>query len=206
MAKTMVNKKLLIGVLIGILIIVGLIFSFDGAYIDVYIDGENVTTTSFAVPFKYDTHKLNQEINQYTLKIMHDTNSNITDLKNGINNITLNHGIKNSEISIDSNYGKNQIPVIFDVNGTSMVPTIEDGQKIIVLKSKNISVGDIVVSNNSEHGIIVKRVSEIRGDQIYLTSDNKNTETININGIIYNKHGLTTWDKISNIIGVVVEY
>ena len=84
-----------------------------------------------------------------------------------------------------------------------MVPTLQDGQTILVEKTKDISVNDVVVANSPEYGVIVKRVSDINGDKVHLISDNKNVEHKIGNGRIYELKGITTWVDISNIYGVV---
>lgn len=84
-----------------------------------------------------------------------------------------------------------------------MVPTLQDGQTILVEKTKDISVNDVVVANSPEYGVIVKRVSDINGDKVHLISDNKNVEHKIVNGRIYELKGITTWVDISNIYGVV---
>jgi phage repressor protein C with HTH and peptisase S24 domain len=101
------------------------------------------------------------------------------------------------------------------VRGTSMVPTLQDGQDIIILKTKNLKVGDIVVAVHPTYGLVVKRLSIIEGNQVYLTSDNKNVEIINTktklpNGsveiVTVQKTPLNTWLPTNNVIGVVKVY
>ena len=64
----------------------------------------------------------------------------------------------------------------------------------------------MVVANSSEYGVIIKRVSDIKGDQVYLTSDNTNVESEYRNGVLYETKGITTWVDIDDIYGVVVQY
>ena len=101
------------------------------------------------------------------------------------------------------------------VKGTSMVPTLKDGQSILVLKTNNLKVGDIVVAIHPTYGLIVKRLSIIEGNQVYLTSDNKNIEITNTqttlpNGLVetvtVEKTPLNTWIQKTNVIGVVKVY
>ena len=101
------------------------------------------------------------------------------------------------------------------VKGTSMVPTLKDGQRIVVLKTDDFEVGDIVVAHHPDYKLIVKRVGKINGDQVYLESDNKKVEIIQ-NHVSYEngmkkivtiqKTPLNTWVPRSNIIGVVKNY
>ncbi len=87
-----------------------------------------------------------------------------------------------------------------------MYPTLNDGQTVIVEKTKNIKVGNMVVANSSEYGVIIKRVSDIKGDKVYLTSDNTNVENEYRNGVLYQTKGITTWVNTNDIYGVVVKY
>ena len=205
MAKSPLKLSIIVGIVI--ILILSLSMFINDSYVVVSMDGENISTFMLTAPFLYDNQKISNEINDYVFnEVNNNLSANISDIKKGIENITQNNGIGDTIINIDTPFGDNQIPILFIVNGTSMVPTLEDNQQIIVLKTKDIKVGDIVVANDSQYGIIVKRVSEINGSEVYLTSDNKNVETIYINGIPYNKQGITTWIDISNIIGVVKKY
>ena len=65
---------------------------------------------------------------------------------------------------------------------------------------------DIVVANYSEYGNIIKRVDEVNNNQIHLVSDNKNIEYTQINGVIYETKGISTWVDFSDIYGVVIKY
>lgn len=174
--------------------------------VNVFIDGENITTKTQTINPNIDVDSLNNEICEYTLFVMNDTASNITTLKSGINDICNRHGLENPEISVDSSIGKNQIPVIVYVDGTSMLPTLQDGQKVLLNKSKDIHIGDIVVANSDEYGGIIKRVGDIDGNNVYLESDNKNVNYEYQNGVLYEVKGITTWVDISNINGVVIAY
>ena len=146
-----------------------------------------------------NSKSLNGEICDYTLDAMNDSASNITTLYNGINDICTRHGLKNPEINIDSILGKNQIPIIAYVCGTSMNPTLKDGQSVLVNKTKNIHVGDIVIANSQEYGGIIKRV-------VHLESDNKNVDFEYINGTLYELKGISPWVDLSEINGVVIDY
>ena len=87
-----------------------------------------------------------------------------------------------------------------------MLPTLKDGQTVLINKSKNIHVGDIVVADSKDYGGIIKRVGDINGDEVYLISDNKNVSYSYKNGILYETKGVTTWVDISNINGVAINY
>ena len=121
----------------------------------------------------------------------------------------------NANVKIVSQFGTDQLPMIATVKGTSMVPTLQDGQEITIVKTNNLKVGDIVVAVHPTYGLIVKRLSIIDGTQVYLTSDNKNVEVVNteknlpngtVETITVQKTPLNTWLPTENIIGVVKVY
>lgn len=190
-----------------ILLTIGGYFLFIGDSVNVYIDGENVTTSSTISPLSgVDVNKMNNEISEYVFNTMQSPNGTITSLKQGIHRICLSYGLDNVKIKIDSSLGENKIPVIFHIEGNSMYPTLRDGQEVTVEKTKNIQVNNIVVARSPEYGNIVKRVSQIKGDKVLLTSDNTNVEYKVINGTTYKIEGIRTWVSIDDIIGIVVQY
>lgn len=198
-------KKIILALVILILLaFLGLTFLVHDN-VNVYIDGENVTVHTQSLSHK-NTEQLNKAICNLTFDVMNDTSANVTTLKNGIRTLCSNYGLEDIEINIDSSIGPNQIPVIVYVDGTSMLPTLQDGQAVMLNKSHDIHVGDIVVAESSEYGGIIKRVGDINGDSIYLVSDNKNVSYEYINGNLYEVKGITTWVDISNINGVVIDY
>jgi signal peptidase I len=120
-----------------------------------------------------------------------------------------------AEVTIKSQFGTDQLPFPATVSGTSMVPTLQDGQDIIFLKTKNFKVGDIAVARHPTYGLIVKRVAAIKGSKVYLKSDNRKIETQNTqqdlgNGtyeiITVEKEPLDTWLSKNKIIGVAKSY
>jgi hypothetical protein len=121
----------------------------------------------------------------------------------------------NADVKIVSQFGNDQLPMRATVRGTSMVPTLQDGQDIVILKTRNLNVGDIVVAVHPTYGLIVKRLTIIEGNQLYLTSDNKNVEIINtqtklpngsVETVTVQKTPLNTWLPTNNVIGVVKVY
>jgi SOS-response transcriptional repressor LexA len=101
------------------------------------------------------------------------------------------------------------------VSGTSMVPTLKDGQSIIVLKTKDYKVDNIVVATHPTYGLIVKRLKKIEANRVYLMSDNRNVEYYTTeknlgNGLVeidtYKKTSLDTWVPRENVVGVVKIY
>ena len=195
----MAKKCILAFILIIILaIFLGIFLTEDNGSVDVYIDGENVTaSTNPGLNTEINTKELNDEICNYSLESMNMPNTNIDTLKSGIHDICLSYGLDTSNINIDSTLGENSIPVIYQVDGTSMLPTLQDGQNVLVNKTQDVHVGDIVVANSSEYGNIIKRVDEV---------NNKNIEYTQINGVIYETKGISTWVDFSDIYGVVIKY
>lgn len=198
-------KKIILALLILILMAFLALTFFGNDSVDVYIDGENVSvkTNTFS---DIDTDNLNHAICDYTLYVMNDTTTNITGFKNGIQSLCNQYGLEDAEITVDSSIGENQIPVIVYVDGTSMLPTLQDGQKVLLNKSHEVNVGDIVVADSDEYGGIIKRVDDIEDDSIHLVSDNKEISYEYINGDLYEIKGITTWVDISDINGVVIKY
>ena len=198
-------KKVITTLTILILAAIFLIFYINLDTVDVYIDGENVSVETRSLS-SADLGTLNREICNITCEVMNNTKENTTTLKNKITDCCNKYGLKNPKINIDSIIGKNQIPVIAKVKGTSMFPTLQDGQQVLINKTHNIHIGDIVVANSSEYGGIIKRVSDINGDDVYLTSDNRDITYEYINNSLYEVKGITAWVNINDINGAVIEY
>ena len=198
-------KKIILAIIAIILIAFFAFNFFLNDTVDVYIDGENVSVTTNTLS-GINSSGLNREICDFTVHVMNDTSSNITVLENGIKNICRDYGLENPKLTIDSSIGKNQIPVIVYVDGTSMLPTLRDGQKVLINKTHDIRPGDIVVAYSDEYGPVIKRVGEIDGNQVYLESDNKNVEYEYENGALYEIKGITTWVDLSQINGVAIAY
>lgn len=198
---------LAIGAVVIILLIIGGYFLFIGESVNVYMDGENITAQTTISPLAgVDSGKLSEEICDYTFENMNNTTGDAKSLKQGILRICLGYGLDNVKVHLNSPLGEDEIPILFHVEGTSMYPTLNDGQTVLVEKTKDIQVGNIVVANSDEYGNIIKRVSKINGDEVYLTSDNTNVDYEYINGTRYETKGITTWVNINDIYGVVVQY
>ena len=204
----MIKKStLIIGFIVIILLVIGGYFIFIGESVTVYMDGENVTSQSTISPFAgVDTNELNEEICDYTLEAMDSTNGSVQSLRQGILRICLSHGLDNVKVYLDSPLGSDEIPILFHVEGLSMYPTLKDGQTVLVEKTHDIKVGSMVVANSDEYGPIIKRVSKINGNQIYLTSDNTDVDYEYINGTMYETKGISTWVDVDDVYGVVVQY
>lgn len=198
-------KKIILALLILILILFLGITLFGTNSIEIYNDGENVSveTVTFS---DIDKHALNEAICDYTLDVMNDTTTNITTYIRHVDGICEEYGLEDVEISVDSVLGTNQIPVMVYVDGTSMLPTLRDGQTVLINKTHDVHVGDIIVADSPEYGGIIKRVDQVKGDNIHLVSDNKNVSYEYLNGQLYQIKGISTWVKTSDINGVVISY
>lgn len=198
-------KKIILALIILILLAVIGIFFFMPDTVDIYLDGENVSVETHTLP-DVDAHSLNEEICDYTLEVMNDTTTDFSTYRNGVENLCKKYGLEDAEITVDSPLGENQIPVIVYVDGTSMLPTLKDGQKVLLNKTHNVNVGDIVVAESDEYGGIIKRVDEVSGNEIHLVSDNQEISYEYIHGVLYEIKGIETWVDISDINGVVISY
>ena len=136
----MANKgTLAIGIIVVILLLIGGYFLFVGESVNVYMDGENVTSQAIISPFAgVNTDELNKEICTYTFSNMNNTTGDAKNLKQGILRICLSHGLDKVKVKVDSPLGENKIPILYHVQGKSMYPTLNDGQTVIVEKTKNI--------------------------------------------------------------------
>ncbi len=199
-------KKFILALILLILItvVLGMILLNDNT-VNIYIDGENVSVETQTFD-DIDTNSLNHAICNYTLNAMNDTTSNAETLKNGVENLCIHYGLEDVEVNLDSSLGQNQIPIIVHVDGTSMLPTLKDGQTVLVNKTHDIKVGDIVIAQSDEYGGIIKRVDQIEGNEVHLISDNKNISYEYINGVLYEIKGITTWVDLSDVNGVVIDY
>jgi phage repressor protein C with HTH and peptisase S24 domain len=196
-------KRIILILIILIVIAVFFIYFNVNNSVNVYLDGENISVKTTAIE-NGNIDEINNEIINLTSDIMNNTSSNITTLKEGIYQICYNNGIENPKITIDSSIGKNQIPVIVKVEGKSMLPTLKSGQKVLINKTHDLHVGDIVTANSKDYGPIIKRVEQIDGSQVHLVSDNKNITYEYINNELYKVEGVRTWVDISDINGVVI--
>ncbi len=154
------------------------------------------------------------EMEQKANEQLIEPNSTVDSIKGEIKNIARKYNYT-ANVKIVSQYGVDQLPMPAKVRGTSMVPTLKDGQEIIILKTNQYKVDDIVVAMHPEYGLIVKRLKKIEPNRVYLMSDNRNVEYFttqhNIgNGLVevdtYKKTPLDTWLPKEKLIGVVKIY
>ncbi|MDD3754635.1 MAG: S24/S26 family peptidase [Methanobacterium sp.] len=179
---------------------IGITIETNGTEVSVY------STSWFHVP-----ETMMEEMSVKALADVEDPNSSLDSIQANMQNIASKYNYT-VEVKISSQFGEDQLPMPATVKGTSMVPTLNDGQSIVVLKTADFKVGDIVVAHHPDYKLIVKRVGKIDGDQVYLESDNKKVEIIQSqvsfeNGmkkvVTIQKTPLNTWVPRSNVIGVV---
>lgn len=175
----------------------------------------DTTTVSFTTsPLNKPSAQMEDEINKKILEDIDNYNSTMDSIKNDIAVIAKKYNYT-AKVTLESQFGTDQLPMPASVKGTSMVPTLQDGQDIMVLKTKDFKVNDIVVAYHPQYDLIVKRLNKIEGDRVYLMSDNREVEKYtterNIgNGVVeietITKTPLDTWLPKQNVIGVVKVY
>ena len=203
------------GILIGIILLV-LIAGIGSALflsqytsevtVNIETNGADITVETSTLPFTSAPSSMEQEVAQYLASAIKNPNSTIESITADITTIGQKYNYEKVTVNLKSQFGENQLPLPAVVSGDSMYPTLNDGQNLMVLKTKNFKVGDIVISKHDEYGLIVKRVGKIEPNRVYLMSDNKNVETIYQGNYIITKTPLNTWVPRDYIIGVVKEY
>lgn len=156
-------------------------------------------------------------INEMKKKAVEDVlseKSTVKSIKSDLATIAKKHNYT-VNISISSQFGTDKLSFPATVSGTSMIPTLKDGQSVMSLKTSSFKVGDIVIASTSTYGLIIKRVASISNGKVYLKSDNRNIITYNKettlpDGVVeiqtYEKTPLDTWVSKSNVIAVVKTY
>ena len=173
---------------------------FFGDTVEIYFDGESTSVSSNL------NDEASNEILNYISNNIYNSSVDVETMKEDIREICYSYGSTDCDISINSIIGEDQIPFIVWAEGESMLPTIQNGQYVLVNKTHDIHVGDIVSVDSKEYGGIMKRVDKIDGDNVHLVSDNKNVYYKTINGVTYEYRGITTWVDISEIEGVAIQY
>lgn len=174
--------------------------------VNIETNGADITVETSTFPFSSAPSSMETEIAEYLASAIKNPNSTIESIKSDITAIGKKYNYEEVTVNLQSQFGENQLPLPAVVSGDSMYPTLNDGQNLMVLKTKNFKVGDIVISKHDEYGLIVKRVGKIEANRVYLMSDNKNVETIYEGNYIITKTPLNTWVPRDYIIGVVKEY
>jgi signal peptidase I len=213
------SNRLILGLLFLIIIVVASSAVYTGLgtnniNIVINTNGTNTDIDYQTILYGSIPQEMIQEIKDKATTDVESSNSTVDSIKSDVKNIASKFNY-NANVRISSQFGTDQLPMPATVNGTSMVPTLQDGQEIIVLKTNDIKVGDIVVAEHPTYGLIVKRLSIIDVNQVYLTSDNKNVEIYNntttlpngtVEMVTVKKTPLNTWIPTNNVIGVVKVY
>jgi len=140
--------------------------------------------------------------------------STASSLKSDITSIAQKYNFT-ATVTISSQFGTDNLPFVATVSGTSMLPTLKDGQTVTALKTNSFKVGNIVIARHPTYGLIIKRVASIRNGKVYLKSDNQNVQTITNettlpDGVVeiqtYEKTSLNTWISKSSVIALVKTY
>jgi signal peptidase I len=204
---------------IGLLVLVLAAGSVFYASSDQHSTGITVKTNGTAVTIQSSSlwgvpEIMLNEMKNKAMADVQDDSSTLASIKADMQSIASKYNYT-VEVKISSQFGADQLPMPATVKGTSMLPTLQDGQNIILVKTSDFKVGDIVVARHPDYDLIVKRVAEIKGDQVYLKSDNRKVEVIGtetrvVNGMtqIYTveKTPLDTWLPRTNVVGVVKVY
>lgn len=175
--------------------------------LNIYIqtDGSS-TTVEASTLWGITPPQMEDEMAKYVAQAIAEPNSTLDSIKSGLKSIAAKYNYSNVEITLESQFGEDMLPLPAVVKGNSMYPTLMDGQKITVLKTTDFKVGDIVVANHPRYGLIVKRVSVIEAEQVFLVSDNKGVEVIVTPNSTITKTPLNTWIPRQDVIGVVMNY
>ncbi|KZX14877.1 peptidase S24-like protein [Methanobrevibacter cuticularis] len=200
------NKKIRIIILVIAIVAIAIgtaayVFS-DYVTIDLYLTGENATVNTLSFQVGKDIPKMEEEILNYSIHQMNNVDSDISSIKSGIREIAESYGFNNVNVNIKSQFGENQLPMSVLVDGISMVPTLKDGELIIIEKTNDIKVGDIIVAKDPEYGLLIKRVGIISGNNIFLASDNNDTVTVVENGVPTSMIAIEKWTNKTNVVGI----
>ena len=207
---------LILGFVVLLLVATALYSGFSTNNLSIIVDtnGSNTNVNYPSILAGSLPQGMMNEIKNKASDDVESSNSTADTVKADIKSIASKYNY-NADVKIVSQFGTDQLPMIATVKGTSMVPTLQDGQEITIVKTNNLKVGDIVVAVHPTYGLIVKRLSIIDGTQVYLTSDNKNVEVVNteknlpngtVETITVQKTPLNTWLPTENVIGVVKVY
>lgn len=203
-------KKLAVALIAVILIAAAGIFYYaenaDAVDITIKTDGVNITVEARTMMFTSAPAAMEQEIGNYMADVINDPDSTVDSIKADVKEIAKEYGYRKIDVRIESQFGVDQLPMPAVVSGDSMYPTLRDGQELIVLKTDDYRVGDIVIAKHPEYGLIVKRVGKIEGSKVYLMSDNKKVERTYTATSVIVRTPLNTWVPRSAIVGVVKKY
>jgi len=83
---------------------------------------------------------------------------------------------------------------LFKIDGDSLYPYLKDGQRVLCIKTfkfLKLKVGDFVVFNKEEYGLMIKKIKYINQDKFYLEGttplsiDSRNFGMVSIKDIKY---------------------
>ncbi len=181
--------------------------------ITIKTNGTNITAVD-TTSFSFISSSMKHDLWQTSDDDLKDDKSTADSFKSDIKAVAQKYNYTAS-VKIESQFGTDQLPMPANVKGTSMVPTLKDGQDIILLKTTDLKVGEIVVARHPTYGLIVKRLAAINGSQVYLRSDNRQIEIVGTQTVVQNgktevltieKTPLDTWLPRENVVGVVKIY
>ena len=175
----------------------------DSVFVQTNNEGISVTTVSMSL---IDSEKMDNEISEYVYNEFWKSNTNVTTIKKGIQDICQRYGIENPNIDFDSSIGENQIVCPAVVEGYSMDPTLKEGQSILLNKSCSVHENDIVFANTTEYGEILTRVTKVEGDKVFIESDNKEVRVKDYGDYYCNYGGESGWIDVKDIYAIVIDY
>lgn len=201
-------KKVLVLGLISILFVTTLfyIFADDKLVINIYTNGTDYEL-SFEESFLDEVpDNLVKDTKNYLKTNLEKYSATKDTISSDLKNIAISYGYNNVEVNIETSLENNELPYPVVVSGTSMYPTLKDGQRLIAVKTRDFKIGDVVVSKHDKYGLIIKRVNKIEPNRVYLISDNTEVEVIYKGSQIITKTPLKTWVPKNYIIAVVPNY
>lgn len=183
--------------------------------ITVKTDGNSVKVNATFVPTNVQVPaKMISEMKSKSYKDVQSYKSTTNSLKTDMQNIAKKYNFT-ADVTLISQFGTDQLPYSAVVDGTSMLPTLKNGQEVTALKTNKFKVGDIVIASHPTYGLIIKRVAEIKEGKVFLKSDNRTIVTYNVetplsDGVVqietFTKKPVDAWLPVKNVVGVVKDY
>tara|TARA_B100000965_G_scaffold232508_1_gene194696 strand:+ start:819 stop:1097 length:279 start_codon:yes stop_codon:yes gene_type:complete len=71
-----------------------------------------------------------------------------------------------------------------------MLPSFKNGDFVLAKKSCNYQIGDVIIYETKEFGLVIKRLASIENNTVFLTADNSRLESsicnipLSIDGVI----------------------
>ncbi|MGB9938097.1 MAG: S24/S26 family peptidase [Methanobacterium sp.] len=175
-------------------------------------DGSSTTVNAISVSGSAQVpSKMIVEMNSKAKTDVLSDKSTVNSLKSDLISIAKKYNFT-ATVTVNSQFGTDKLPFPATVSGSSMLPTLNDGQSVIAVKGAQYKVGDIVIARHPSYGLIIKRVASITNDKVYLKSDNREVEITNNEKTLPDgtveietteKTPLDTWQPKKNVIAVV---